>query len=70
MKRITLEIPDDKYFFFLELVKNLGLDKVKEETSDSQKEILRDIEQGLKEIKLIQEGKLKGTTLKDFLDEL
>lgn len=30
MKRITLKIPDSKYAFFLELIKNLGLEKVKD----------------------------------------
>lgn len=35
MKRITLNIPDDKYTFFLELVKNLGLEKVKDQSSGS-----------------------------------
>ncbi len=28
MKQITLNIPDDKYAFFLELVEHLGLEKV------------------------------------------
>ncbi|MGJ3235678.1 hypothetical protein [Marivirga sp.] len=29
MKQITLNIPDNKYTFFMELVKNLGIEKVK-----------------------------------------
>lgn len=38
MKQITLNVPDHKYSFFIELVKNLGLEKVKEETKgDSRK---------------------------------
>jgi hypothetical protein len=28
MKKITLNIPDNKYSFFLELVRNLGIEKV------------------------------------------
>jgi len=35
MKQITLNIPDSKYSFFIELVKNLGLEKVKIQSSDS-----------------------------------
>jgi hypothetical protein len=70
MKQITLNIPDNKYDFFLELVKNLGLEKVKEEPIEAEQEALRGLEQGFKEVKLIQEGKMKGTPLKEFLDEL
>jgi len=33
-------------------------------------EILEGIRQGLREVKLIEEGKLKATPLKDFLNEL
>lgn len=70
MKQITLNIPDNQYSFFLELVQKLGLEKVKEETIDSQQEVLHGIAQGLREVKQIEEGKMKGTLLKDFLDEL
>jgi len=34
MKQITLNIPDNKYSFFLELVEHLGLEKVQDESSD------------------------------------
>ncbi|MDH5476301.1 MAG: hypothetical protein OEX22_11465 [Cyclobacteriaceae bacterium] len=30
MKQVTLNVPDDKYKFFLELVNNLGFDKPEE----------------------------------------
>jgi hypothetical protein len=70
MKQITVNIPDNKYSFFLELVKNLGLEKVKEEQVETKEEVLKGIEQGFNEVKLIQEGKMKGTPLKDFLGEL
>ena len=33
-------------------------------------EILTDLKQGLKELKMIQQGKLKSTPLKDFLHDL
>ena len=70
MKQITLNIPDSKYSFFMELVNNLGLEKVKEESMNASDEVLKGIEQGFTEVKLIQEGKMKGTPLKDFLHEL
>jgi len=37
MKQITLNIPDNKYSFFMELVKNLGLERVIDKPSDSHK---------------------------------
>jgi len=70
MKQITLNIPEDKYSFFLELVENLGLEKVKEEQIEAGQEVLEGLEQGFKEVKMIQEGKMNGTPLKKFLNEL
>ena len=70
MKKITLNIPDNQYAFFTELVEKLGLEKVKEETVESEEYVLRGIAQGLQEVRQIEEGKIKGTELKDFLDEL
>ncbi|WP_158858037.1 hypothetical protein [Lunatibacter salilacus] len=70
MKKITINIPDNKYSFFLELVKNLGLEKVKEEPVNANQDALKGLEQGFKEVKMIQDGKMKGTPLNEFLDEL
>lgn len=70
MKKITINIPDNKYSFFLELVKNLGLEKVKEEPVNVNQDALKGLEQGFREVKLIQDGKMKGTPLNEFLDEL
>ncbi|MEQ9164672.1 MAG: hypothetical protein RLO12_00325 [Fulvivirga sp.] len=30
MKQVTLKIPDNKYQFFMELVRNLGFDKIED----------------------------------------
>ena len=70
MKQVTINIPDKKYPFFTELVKNLGLKMEKEEPVDAKEEVLKGIEQGFREVKLIQEGKMKSRPAKDFLDEL
>jgi hypothetical protein len=70
MKQVTINIPESKYSFFMELIENLGLEQAEEENVDTREEVMAGIEQGFKEAKLIQEGKMKGTPLKDFLDEL
>ncbi len=42
-----------------------------ENTIDKEKqEIVTDLKQGLKELKMIQQGKLKSTPLNEFLNEL
>lgn len=69
MKKVSINVPDDKYQFFMELVQTLGFEEV-DKTEAQKDEVLNGIEQGLKEVKLIQEGKMKGTSLKDFLNEL
>jgi hypothetical protein len=74
MKQITLEIPDKKFPFFMELLKNLGLEKkarvAKEEKEPSKEEILQGIREAAEEVKLIKAGKLKGISAKSLLDEL
>lgn len=42
----------------------------KAKISDGKKEILDNIQQGFREVKLMEEGKLPTTSAKDFLNEL
>ncbi|WP_114752647.1 hypothetical protein [Pleomorphovibrio marinus] len=56
MKLITLKIPDSKYAFFLELIKNLGLEKIKHKPSES-KDKLNEAGSGLSSLR----GKLHLT---------
>ncbi len=42
----------------------------KKKAASKQHPVLKSLEQGLKEVKLIKQGKLKATPLKEFLDEL
>jgi hypothetical protein len=43
---------------------------INEVVSPNKVKILNNIKQGLNEMKLIQEGKIQGTFLKDFLNEV
>ena len=72
MTRITINIKDSKVGFFLELIKNFDFVKVEKQldVEPSKDEIKENIKQGLKEVHLIEEGKMKGTPLNDFLDEI
>lgn len=54
----------------MELVKNLRFVKVQEASVDTEEEDLKGIEQGFREVKLIEEGKMTSRPAKDFLNEL
>lgn len=68
MKQVTLHIEDSKFGTFIEFLKTL--DYVKVESQGKEAEILKSIEKGLQEVKLIEEGKLKSRPVEDFLSEL
>ncbi|MEO8149272.1 MAG: hypothetical protein ABI723_16625 [Bacteroidia bacterium] len=74
MKQVTLQIPDKKYPFFMELIKSLDFVKkvrAKEEDREPTKEeILDGIKQAVNDVNLIKSGKLKAKPLNQFLDEL
>ena len=69
MKEITIKVPENKYTFFMELIESLGFVQVGEE-KDAREEVIANLREGFKEMELIKQGKLKGTPLNDFLDEL
>jgi len=75
MTQITVNIKDNsKLKFFIDLIKNLDFVSIAEENekelTKSDKEALDNIEQGLKEVQLIEQGKMKSTSLNEFLNEL
>ena len=69
MKQVTLQIPDNKYAFFLELINNLDfVNKVDSNVAEEQ--VLNGLKQAVKEVNLIKEGKLQARSLQEVLDEL
>jgi hypothetical protein len=71
MKQITLSIPDNKYSFFLELVKSLGFVKaVGIDLEPTKDEILVGLSEAVNEVQLHKKGKLKLKTAQQFLNEL
>ena len=71
MKQITLNVQDNNYPFFVELVKNLDfISKVEPDEEPTKEQILQGIREAVQEVKLILAGKLKGIPAKDFLNEL
>ncbi len=70
MKQIVLHIKDSKLPFFMELIRNFDFVQIQENDDLTKEQILAGIKQGLQEVQMIEEGKMKGTPLKDLLDEL
>jgi len=72
MTQLTLNIKDDKVSFFLELVKNFDFVIVEnQDYIEPTKEAIKEsIIKGLKEVQLIEQGRMKATPLKEFLNEL
>ncbi|HMH22269.1 MAG TPA: hypothetical protein VK563_10845 [Puia sp.] len=70
MKQVTIEIPDKKYPFFLELVESLGLKKVGKAEKSGKEQILAGVKEAVEEMKLIKAGKKKARNAEDFLNEL
>jgi len=69
MQRIVIDIPDNKYNFFMELINNLGFKKVKQIPKE-QKQFIDDLQHSLEQVKQHQEGKIKLQSAEDFLNEL
>jgi hypothetical protein len=67
MKEVTVEVKEDKYRFFMELLKNFDFVSIK---SSSKKEVLINIARGMKEAVLAEKGKIKSRSAKAFLNEL
>lgn len=70
MKEVTVQVPDKKYPFFLELVNSLGLKKVGQTDKSGKGQIIAGVREAVEEMKLIKAGKKKARNAEDFLNEL
>jgi hypothetical protein len=71
MRQVTVYTTDKDYSHFVQLAKNLHYVKKVETDEDLVKEdIINNLKKGFEEMQLIKKGKLKTTSLNDFLNEL
>ena len=72
MKQVTLNIPDSKYPFFMELVKSLGFVKVSEETNltKKQQEFVEVTKNSLEQVEQHLKGEIKLKSADQLFDEL
>lgn len=71
--KIILDIEDNKAAAFLNFIKSLDfihIHKKEDYEEPTKQEILESIKQGMKEVQLYQEGKIKLQSARDFLNEL
>lgn len=66
MKQLTLNISDNKFNTFLEFIKTLDYVEVPEVDQKA----LNELQNSLREVKLMQEGKIEKQSAEDFLNEL
>jgi hypothetical protein len=69
MNQVLIDVSDNKFNFFMELVDNPGFKKVKQ-ASREQQQFVDDLQHSLEQVKQHQEGKIKLQSAKGFLDEL
>ncbi len=72
MAKLTLEIEDKKLKFFKDLIQHFSFVKIEEAglEEDTDAQVRENIREGVKELKLVLEGKKKSRPAKEFLKEL
>ena len=67
--KLLLDIEDDKASFIVEMLKNFKYVKAKPLTA-YKSGVLEGLKEGIDEMQLIKQGKLKGISAKELLNEL
>jgi len=70
MKEITIAVPDDKFDFTINLIKNLRFVKQVRTNVTSKEKFLKDLDEAVEEVNQIKAGKKKAVLLKDLLNDL
>jgi ethanolamine ammonia-lyase large subunit len=72
MATLLIEIEDKKLKFFKELLQNLPFVKMREILldEDTDEQVISNIRQGVKEMRLVEQGKMKSRSAREFLQDL
>jgi hypothetical protein len=72
MATLLIEIEDKKLKFFKELLQNLPFVKMREilPDEDTDEQVVANISQGIKEMRLVEQGKMKSHPAREFLQDL
>jgi hypothetical protein len=71
-QRVVLSVLPLKYDFLMELLQNFDFVRVESENTDgdTREEIMDNLKQAAKELKLVRNDKLKGRPARELLNEL
>jgi len=69
-QKVVLNVAARKYNFFMELLKNFNFVQIEENDEDLREDIIANLKEAAKELKLIKKGEIKTRPLNDFLDEI
>ena len=69
-QRVVLKVAPRKYNFLMELLGNFSFVQVEENDGDTREEIIANLKEAAKSLKLIKEGKLIGCPAEELLNEL
>ena len=71
-QRVVLNVLPRKYDFLMELLQSFDFVNVEHEDtgSDTREEIIDNLKQAAKELKLVRDGKLEGRPARELLNEL
>jgi len=71
MRHVIVYTTDKEYNHFVQLAKNLHyVKRIETDEEPTKEEIISNLKRGFKEMQLIKKGKLKTTSIEDFLNEL
>ncbi len=72
--QFSVNVPDEKVSFFLELIKNLRFVKIEpvtvQEEEVTAEQLKAEIKEAVNEMKLVRQGKKKSRPVEDLLNEL
>lgn len=68
--KVIIEIPDNKASFALEVLRNLAFVKKAKPISSEKALLMEEIKEAVEELKLVKQGKIKGISVKQLLEEL
>jgi hypothetical protein len=69
-QRVVLNVASRKYNFLRELLGNFNFVQIEENEGDTREEIIANLKEAAKSLKLIKEGKLIGCPAEELLNEL
>ncbi len=69
MKQVIVSVEDNKYPFFIEVLKHFDFVKIEEE-NEAKQNLLKEIAEGMHQAELAANGKVSTRSAKAFLDEL